>query len=118
MGLFGKKEKRIPRSDFLKLRPMAVTNVEITPRDDGGIDVETIAPRSGFLGFMFRDTVPKKYEFDQLGKEVFEACDGKKRLSALAKDLAKRHNITQAEAELSVISFVRTLADRSLVVFR
>lgn len=62
----------------------------------------------------FRD----EYTFgiDPLGREVWEACDGQRRVETIIERFAERHRLTFHEARASVMKFLNTLTASDLVV--
>ena len=56
------------------------------------------------------------YGLDALGQEVWNACDGKSSVEQVVEGFADRHRLGFHEARLAVMQFLRTLAERKLVV--
>jgi hypothetical protein len=61
----------------------------------------------------FRDE--KGIALDAVGQEVWQACDGKRRLEEIIEQFAEHHQLRFHEARLSVLQFVRSLVQRNLV---
>ena len=61
----------------------------------------------------FRDE--KGIALDALGQEVWQACDGKRRLEEIIEQFAEHHQLRFHEARLSVLQFFRSLVERNLV---
>lgn len=55
------------------------------------------------------------FALDQLGEEVWRACDGSRTLEEIVQEFAERHRLRFHEARLSVLEFLRVLAERKLV---
>jgi hypothetical protein len=53
---------------------------------------------------------------DALGREVWEACDGLKRTEQLIDEFAGKHHLTFHEARVSVLTFLRELTRRGVIV--
>lgn len=53
---------------------------------------------------------------DTLGQEVWQACDGQRDLETMVEDFADRHRLGFHEARLTVMRFLRMLAQRKLLV--
>lgn len=68
-------------------------------------------PVSWFLPFRKE----KGFELDALGREVWEACDGKRTLEEIVEAFAERHKVHFHEARLSVIAYLDSLVKRNLV---
>jgi hypothetical protein len=53
---------------------------------------------------------------DRLGREVWEACDGKRTAERLIEEFAARHHVTFHEARVSVLAFLRELTRHGAIV--
>lgn len=58
----------------------------------------------------------KGVALDSLGREVWEACDGRRTIEHIAEAFAARHRVRFHEAKLSVVTFLRSLVERGVVV--
>ncbi len=58
----------------------------------------------------------KGVALDRLGQEVWQACDGQRVLETILEDFADRHRLGFHEARLTVMRFLRMLAQRNLLV--
>lgn len=58
----------------------------------------------------------KGVALDAIGQEVWQACDGQHCLETLVEDFADRHRLGFHEARLTVMRFLRMLAQRNLLV--
>ena len=58
----------------------------------------------------------KGVALDALGQEVWQACDGERDVESLVEDFAERHRLGFHEARLTVMRFLRMLAQRNLLV--
>jgi hypothetical protein len=57
----------------------------------------------------------KTFELDDLGKLVWDACDGKTDVRQIIRTLASRYDLNQREAEVATLAFLRTLMRKGLV---
>lgn len=57
----------------------------------------------------------KTFELDELGKFVWDACDGKTSVRRIIRSLAQRYNLNEREAEVATVSFLQTLTRKGLV---
>ncbi|MEO6435978.1 MAG: PqqD family protein, partial [Tepidisphaeraceae bacterium] len=57
----------------------------------------------------------KTFELDELGKFVWDACDGETTVAQLIRRLAKQYNLNEREAEVATLAFLNTLARRGLI---
>ena len=58
------------------------------------------------------------FALDALGREVYAACDGRTPVAEIIRAFAARRRVSEAEAELSVTQYLRTLMMRGLVTMR
>ncbi len=53
---------------------------------------------------------------DRLGREVYEAIDGRRDVESIVERLAEAHRLRFHEARMSVMQFLRMLAERNIVI--
>ncbi len=53
---------------------------------------------------------------DRLGREVWEACDGRRTAEEIIERFSRAHHLTFQEARISVMQFLRDLTRRGLIV--
>ena len=70
----------------------------------------------GPLGWFLPFRREKGVELDALGQQVWEACDGQRRMEEIIEGFAHHHQLRFHEARLCVTQFVRSLLQRNLVV--
>jgi hypothetical protein len=109
--------KEVERGAALRARPEQVGGVRREERDNGGLLVTVSLPRPPWMRwFTVSDTVERSFGLDILGREVYEACDGKTSVKSLIRDFARRHTVTLPEAETSVTQFLKTMMTKGLVM--
>jgi hypothetical protein len=59
--------------------------------------------------------VTKTFELDELGKLVWDACDGKTSVRQVIRKLAGRYHLNEREAEVATLAFLRTLMRKGLI---
>ena len=114
--MFSSRKKTISRTSALKARPKRLPVLRSEELDGDGlkVTVEYTRPRwQQFLGAPAE--VNRSYVLDNFGREVYEACNGKRNVGSIVRDFSNRHNVSVAEAELSVSTFLKTLMSRGLV---
>ena len=57
----------------------------------------------------------KTFELDELGKFVWDACDAKTSVRQIIRNLAKRYNLNDREAEVATVAFLKTLTSKGLI---
>jgi len=57
----------------------------------------------------------RSYGVDPLGREVYEACDGKTTVKGIVSGFQRRHKLSRSEAEVAVTTFLKTLVSKGLI---
>jgi len=115
--LVGGKQAGVDRSAAMSARPRAAAVIGIQPRDGGGAHVKVLLPRPRWQAWLGGGgDLEKTFALDAYGREVFEACDGKRSVRAIVRRFAANHRLNRAEAEMSVTAFLRTLMRKGLIV--
>lgn len=57
----------------------------------------------------------RTFILDALGREVYEMCDGSRTVQQLIDGFAARRNVSVAEAEYSVTTYLKTLLSKGLL---
>jgi hypothetical protein len=57
----------------------------------------------------------KTFELDELGKLVWDACDGKISVKQIIRQLAARYHLNEREAQVATVAFLRTLMRKGLI---
>lgn len=60
-------------------------------------------------------TCRRTFVLDGLGREVYEACDGRRTVAQIATRFARAHRVSAAEAEQSVAAYFKTLMSKGLI---
>ncbi|HEV2292733.1 MAG TPA: PqqD family protein [Tepidisphaeraceae bacterium] len=60
-------------------------------------------------------TLRKTFALDDLGKMVWESCDGRTSIRALIRQIAKRYDLNVREVEVATMAFLKTLVQKGLV---
>lgn len=112
----GKQRKTFDREEALKARPRALPTVRFEEQPGGTFNVTVrIAPVRWVRWFMRLNEVERTFSLDALGREVYEACDGKTDVKTIVRNFAAAHKLSIVEAEISVSTFLKTLTSKGLV---
>ena len=57
----------------------------------------------------------RTFGLDAYGREVYDRCDGKNDVQVIANRFARKHKVSQTEAETAVTTFMKTLMSKGLV---
>lgn len=103
----------------LSAKPVRMVGAEMTNRDDGGGVLKVPLKPGRFAGRIFRlpEGTTKSFEFDAIGKMVWEQCDGKTSVQQIIRKLAKFCKISPAEAKASTVKFLQMLGKKGLIGF-
>jgi hypothetical protein len=109
-------ERRFGRADAMAARPVRLPAARTEPRDGGGLYVTVCLERPRWQRWLGADeTFERTFGLDALGRRVYEMCDGRRKVSHMARDLAEERKISRAEAEIAVTTFLKTLMSKGLV---
>ena len=113
---WGRRRQQLDRGRALAGRPERVPVVRQEERPEGELRVTLRAPRPRWLRWwMGRGEINVSFDLDYLGREVYEACDGKSDVKTIMRRFAQAHNLGLPEAELAVTTFLQTMMRKGLV---
>lgn len=64
---------------------------------------------------LFRLPDEKRLQLDRVGSGVWELCDGFHDVQSILDYVQRRHKLTRREAEVSVSTYLKILAERRLI---
>jgi len=122
----------LTRSEFLSLKPVRSPIVKWEKNEKGEIKI-TIPLReieertegskkmkkksTGVLSKLFQGPEKKRLQLDEVGSVVWELCDGKRTTKEIIGHLCQKYKLLPREAELSLSSYLNSLAKRGLIGF-
>lgn len=127
MSLQDRVGKFIPavarRDPLTKEQTLAVTpirNPHVSWESVEGGEILLKIPRRAdklgkLIGKVFRVPDYKEVVLDEVGSSVWELCDGKRDMGSVISETSKKYKLNRREAEVSVTTYIRTLAERKLV---
>jgi hypothetical protein len=115
----GKKRQAAQGIDRKRsLQGIPVVSDDVTVKETGeGVLVLTIRVKRGkglFQRFL-PETIERSMKLDELGTFVFREIDGKRTVKQIVDRFVDRYRVNRREAELSCVSFIRSLAQRRVV---
>ncbi len=116
-----RKNSSLPRGEMLALRPVRTASVAWEPKaDPDAPGVQITVPRredkmGQLLSRLFQIPATKTIELDEFGAAVWEKCDGQHSVEQLVTFTAGAYKLNRRQAEVSVVSFMRMLAQRRLI---
>lgn len=117
MAVFAKRRPtQVDRRQALASVPVLSANASVTLKPDETAVVRVKVPRGGTFFDRFRPPLmERKYDLDELGSFVVGQVDGKKDVLAIIEAFVERFRVNRREAELGVVSFLKTLTQRQVV---
>lgn len=105
------------KPDALAARPLRVRNATESRVAEGTWRVTVPVRPSRWAAFVLRvpASATRTFELDELGKLVWDACDGRTDVAAIIRRLADAYGLNPREAEVATLAFLRTLAAKGLV---
>ena len=108
---------RLDRDTALSARPERVPSVRCEDRDNGGTLVTLKLTRRRMFRWLGAPVeVEQSFGLDALGREVYDACDGKSSVKAIIKKFQTSRRVSRPEAEIAVTTFLKRLTAKGLVV--
>ncbi len=107
----------INREAALEARPVRREALETARDADGALRLsfDFARPR-----WQCRLGAPEKarrtFVLDELGAEVYEQCDGKNSAGQITERFARKHKISQGEAEHSVSEYLKTMISKGIIL--
>lgn len=112
-----RKQPVITRRQALDSRPITAPIIDRTDLEGGGqrliIEVPTPPWRQRLLRLPAK--IHRKFEFDAIGVQVIDLCDGQKPVKHIIERLRRDHGLHPHEAERAVTTFLRQLVRRGIV---
>ncbi len=111
----------LPRGEMLALRPLRSREIAWSPKaEDETPGVKLVVPRRDdkigqILSRLFQVPATKTIELDEFGAAVWEKCDGQHSVDQLISFTCSAYKLNRRQAEVSVVTFMRMLAQRRLI---
>ena len=115
-----RKQPKIGREAMLKSKP--ARNEALTwQKNENDEIVITIERRTDWkariLSKVFWIPENRTLMLDQIGAQVWEMCDGKTSVDAMIRKLSKEHKLNLKEAEVSLLTYLKSLGKKHLIGF-
>ena len=120
MGIFTRKSApRITREQVMNTRPVRNPSIEVTRDARDEVSLRLPRRRVWWINLLARlGGIPayRLLTLDRVGSSVWELCDGEHTVKELIARLAEEHKLSRKEAELSMVTYLRQLAERGVIV--
>ncbi len=115
--LFGRKKPRLTIQQQLAARPLRLVDAEVTEREDGGANLTVMLRQTRWSGWFFRmpEGAKKTFELDEMGRFVWDHCNGKTSVQQIIRRLSKRYNLNLREAQVATVQFLNMLTKKGLI---
>ena len=113
---------QISLEDMLAATPVHNESVERKYNDEEQIVLRVPMRKRWYmkapLSWIFPFRTHRSVSLDKLGREVWDACDGKANTEQIIENFAKKHYLSFHEARIGVMEFLKSMTLRGLVVIR
>jgi len=120
MGIFSRKSvPRITREQALATRPVHNPDLEVIHPEGGEVTIRIPRRKVWWVNLLAKLGGVPQYRtitLDRVGTSVWELCDGRHTVRELITRLAEEHQLSRKEAELSMVTYLKQLAQRGLVL--
>ena len=97
----------------LTMKPRRSPEATQADTDDGGVRISV--PVKRIWWFKAPADAKKTFELDEVGRFVWDLCDGKTTLKRMIESLAEKYQLNLREAEVSTLKFLEMLSRKRLV---
>jgi hypothetical protein len=118
LPFFGRsKPSRYTIEEQLAARPVHAVDATMDAQEDGGGKLRVRLKPAKLNRWFLRlpEGSTKTFEFDPIGRMVWESCDGKTSVQQIIRKLSKRYNLRAREAQVSTTMFLNTLTRKGLI---
>jgi len=121
MFLRRKKRADHSRSDLLAAVPVRHPGAKEQEAKNDALRLAVPLPRSRVARWLTlgnNQPVTRQFELDERGAAVWRMIDGRMTVRAMIESFAKTHRLNLREAEVAMLSYLRTLSSRSIVAIQ
>ena len=121
MGIFAtKKQPKLNRSAMLNSRPARNEALAWDKTDDGEVRITVVRQDSWkirLLSKVFYIPKERKITLDEVGAQVWQMCNGHHTVAQMIEQLSHTYQLNRKEAEVSLLAYLKTLAQKRFVGF-
>jgi hypothetical protein len=109
---------KLSRQQSMQAIPVPASIAEEEELDGGGVKLSVMVATRPMQRKILRlpEHVKREYELDVFGREVFGLCNGKNTVADILKQFCKKNKLPPQEGETAVLTFIRTLVAKGLIV--
>jgi len=115
-----RRAPRLTPEEVLRSRPVRNQGLRAEALEEGGLRVIGLRREAWWVRLLnLVVPIPREriVELDEVGRELWDLCDGEHTLEELIETFVDRHRLTRAEAEWSLRTYLRDLGKRGIVGF-
>lgn len=119
MGWRRRKDPGPSREMLLAARPLRNPNITEKEISGGGLELTVSLPRSRLFRWLSggrNDPIVRRYQLDSIGTETWRMIDGRTTIMTMIEHLASAHGMKPRQAEAAVLTYLRTLAQRGIMM--
>ncbi len=123
MALLRRRTKQTPelgRKQALEAVPVLNNLVSLEHNAEGNAVLNLPRKRTSMvrvISRVFKFSPYKQVELDELGSCVVELCDGTNSVSEIITRFSERFRLNRRESEVSMLTYLKSLAKRGIIVF-
>lgn len=103
----------ISRGKLLETKPIRAPRAQEEPSADGGLRVSVQVKRMWW--FKLPANTRKTFELDEVGRFVWEQCDGRHTIQTIIEEVAQKYRLNLREAEVATLKFFEMLSRKRLI---
>jgi hypothetical protein len=120
MGIFATKTPKLSRQAMLNSRPARNELLSWEKTEAGEVQI-TVQRQDTWkvrlLSKVFYIPKERKITLDAIGTEVWQLCTGRATVAQIIEALAVKYQLNRKEAEVSLLSYLKTLGQKRFIGF-
>lgn len=121
MSLFSlKKQPKISREAMFNSKPTRNDRLEWKTNKDDEVTItlkRADTTKVKILSKIFWVPEKRTLVLDEIGSQVWKMCNGRTSVASMIKQLCETHKLNAKEAEISLLTYLRTLGRKNLLGF-
>ncbi len=121
MSLFSlKKQPKISREAMFNSKPTRNDRLDWKTNKDDEVAItlkRADTTKVKILSKIFWVPEKRTLVLDEIGSQVWKMCDGRTSVASMIKQLCETHKLNAKEAEISLLTYLRTLGRKNLLGF-
>lgn len=121
MSLFSlKKQPKISREAMFNSKPTRNDRLEWKTNKDDEVTItlkRADTTKVKILSKIFWVPEKRTLVLDEIGSQVWKMCNGRMSVASMIKQLCETHKLNAKEAEISLLTYLRTLGRKNLLGF-